>query len=417
MVARPFARAGLETQLRVLPRRRPPIGSRALVSSHTARVDSDVARRGNQVDTQFKLVGRGKVSGDPALVARLDARCSSDGQVFRVSVADRHGRRPIAAHHERVRALFDEFGREIDNGLVVDDFVESPVLVAPHESEPRDVEHRPVAVDELLFGSPSFVENDIWKGDPTHGVVEQPIVVVGDRQTSVVQLFVSVEVDLSFPAAGEGNLRCDKEALPVILGERDLESADGPAVMVTCRAPPTSPSNEPPLLSTRPPSSSAFPERLLTNPFGAVRFRLDASADASSCCATNSYGCSTRRRLRTSRIRSNTARIRNFYGTVPHMTTGADRYFERRAAEPGFVDAYDAARRKIDQIDRLVRALDDRRETLGMSKAELARRADLAPEVVRRLFSADSPNPTIGTLTALADSLGLELVPQKQHAS
>ncbi len=109
--------------------------------------------------------------------------------------------------------------------------------------------------------------------------------------------------------------------------------------------------------------------------------------------------------------------MRNFYATVLPMATGADRYFERRAAEPGFADAYDAARRKIDQIDRLVRALDDRRETLGMSKAELARRADLTPEVVRRLFSADSPNPTIGTLAALADSLGLELVPQKQHAS
>ena len=99
------------------------------------------------------------------------------------------------------------------------------------------------------------------------------------------------------------------------------------------------------------------------------------------------------------------------------MATGADKYFARRSTEPGYVEAYDAARRKIDQIDRLVRALDSRREALGMTKAELARRADLTPEVVRRLFSADSPNPTIGTLTALADSLGLELVPREQHAS
>lgn len=160
-----------------------------------------------------------------------------------------------------------------------------------------------------------------------------------------------------------------------------------------------------------------IPERLRTNPCDAVRSQLDASADASLCCATNSYAFSTHLRHRTSSINPNTARMRNFYATVLPMATGADRYFERRAAEPGFADAYDAARRKIDQIDRLVRALDDRRETLGMSKAELARRADLTPEVVRRLFSADSPNPTIGTLTALADSLGLELVPQKQHAS
>ena len=40
----------------------------------------------------------------------------------------------------------------------------------------------------------------------------------------------------------------------------------------------------------------------------------------------------------------------------------------------------------------------------------------MAPEAVRRLFSVDSPNPTIGTLTALADALGLELVPQRRKA-
>ena len=94
--------------------------------------------------------------------------------------------------------------------------------------------------------------------------------------------------------------------------------------------------------------------------------------------------------------------------------TGAERYFAQRAEEPGFAEAYDEARRRIDQVDRLVLALDERREALGMTKAELARRAYIAPEAVRRLFSADSPNPTIGTLTALADSLGLELVPRER---
>jgi DNA-binding phage protein len=96
------------------------------------------------------------------------------------------------------------------------------------------------------------------------------------------------------------------------------------------------------------------------------------------------------------------------------VRTGADRYFSRRAAEAGYAEAYAEARRRIDAIDRLVQALDDRRTELGLSKAELARRAELAPEVVRRLFSVDSPNPTIGTLTALADALGLELVPQRR---
>ena len=70
-----------------------------------------------------------------------------------------------------------------------------------------------------------------------------------------------------------------------------------------------------------------------------------------------------------------------------------------------------------DYLKIILDRADEMGGTLGMTKAELARRADLTPEVVRRLFSADSPNPTIGTLTALADSLGLELVPQEQHAS
>lgn len=91
--------------------------------------------------------------------------------------------------------------------------------------------------------------------------------------------------------------------------------------------------------------------------------------------------------------------------------TGAERYFAKLAEQP----AFDEARRRIDQIDRLVLDLDERREALGMTKAELARRAGIAPEAVRRLFSADSPNPTIGTLTALADSLGLELVARERN--
>lgn len=96
--------------------------------------------------------------------------------------------------------------------------------------------------------------------------------------------------------------------------------------------------------------------------------------------------------------------------------TGADRYFARRSSEPGDCEAYDEARRRIDGSDRLVHALDERREELGLSKTEFARRAELAPEAVRRLFSVDSPNPTIGTLTALADALGSDLVPRRRKA-
>lgn len=50
------------------------------------------------------------------------------------------------------------------------------------------------------------------------------------------------------------------------------------------------------------------------------------------------------------------------------------------------------------------------REALGLSKAELARRAGLPPEAVRRLFTMRSPNPTATTLVALARAMDLDLV-------
>ena len=53
------------------------------------------------------------------------------------------------------------------------------------------------------------------------------------------------------------------------------------------------------------------------------------------------------------------------------------------------------------------------------AKAELARRAGMPPEAVRRLFSVEGPNPTAATLVALADALDLELVarPAERAAS
>ncbi len=91
--------------------------------------------------------------------------------------------------------------------------------------------------------------------------------------------------------------------------------------------------------------------------------------------------------------------------------TGAERYIADQLRDPEFRKAYDEARRRIDQVDNIVRALDGRREELGLTKAELARRANLAPEAVRRLFSVDAPNPTATTLAALAEALDLDLVP------
>lgn len=89
--------------------------------------------------------------------------------------------------------------------------------------------------------------------------------------------------------------------------------------------------------------------------------------------------------------------------------TGAERYLQDRKADAEYERAYAAARQRIDQIDGIIRALDQRRCSLQLSKAELARRAGLRPEVIRRLFSAENPNPTLSTLVALAGALELEM--------
>ncbi len=90
--------------------------------------------------------------------------------------------------------------------------------------------------------------------------------------------------------------------------------------------------------------------------------------------------------------------------------TGAERYFETQRADPRYERAYREAAATVGAIDELVRSIDARREALGLSKAELARRAGLPSEAVRRLFTMRSPNPTATTLVALARALELDLV-------
>jgi ribosome-binding protein aMBF1 (putative translation factor) len=90
--------------------------------------------------------------------------------------------------------------------------------------------------------------------------------------------------------------------------------------------------------------------------------------------------------------------------------TGAQRYFEERAERsPEYRDALEDARSRVATIDRVVRALDEQRRALGLSKAELARRAGMRPEVVRRLLGAGPTNPTLATVVSLASVLSLDI--------
>ncbi len=62
-----------------------------------------------------------------------------------------------------------------------------------------------------------------------------------------------------------------------------------------------------------------------------------------------------------------------------------------------------------DLLARLLGQLDDARRARGESKAEVARGAGLSEPAVRRLLSGANPNPTVKTLDAIAEHLGLAL--------
>jgi transcriptional regulator with XRE-family HTH domain len=89
--------------------------------------------------------------------------------------------------------------------------------------------------------------------------------------------------------------------------------------------------------------------------------------------------------------------------------TAAEEHLARRHADPEYEAAYETASRRIAMFDEVVRSLDIRLKELGLTKAELSRRADLPAAAVRRLFSQQRKNPTLTTLVALADALGMQL--------
>jgi ribosome-binding protein aMBF1 (putative translation factor) len=77
--------------------------------------------------------------------------------------------------------------------------------------------------------------------------------------------------------------------------------------------------------------------------------------------------------------------------------------------EPAFAAHHRKATAKIDAVDKLVQSIDSARIANGMSKAELARRIGAKPEIVRRLLTARSSNPTMSTIIAIAKALGFHL--------
>lgn len=81
----------------------------------------------------------------------------------------------------------------------------------------------------------------------------------------------------------------------------------------------------------------------------------------------------------------------------------------RDLEDPAFLREYVVESMRIATIDEVVNSLDDAREAAGMSKAELARAIQAEPAAIRRLFSSERANPTLGTLAEVAAALGMRV--------
>ena len=79
-----------------------------------------------------------------------------------------------------------------------------------------------------------------------------------------------------------------------------------------------------------------------------------------------------------------------------------------RMDDPEFRAEYGRTRRKIDQVDSVIRQLDELREAAGLSKAELARHIGRDPSSIRRLFTAES-NPELLLVASIAEDLGAQV--------
>lgn len=97
--------------------------------------------------------------------------------------------------------------------------------------------------------------------------------------------------------------------------------------------------------------------------------------------------------------------------------TGFDKFLEEKLRDSAFRAEYEIARAEITATDGFIRALENARTRSGLSKAELARRMEVKPAIIRRLLTDVGGNPTIATVLKVATTLGchLELVPNDRR--
>lgn len=94
------------------------------------------------------------------------------------------------------------------------------------------------------------------------------------------------------------------------------------------------------------------------------------------------------------------------------------RMLAARMKDPEFREEYKRARREIDQVDSVIRQLDELREKAGLTKADLARHIGRDPSSIRRLFTAKA-NPELLLVASIAEDLGAEVrvVPRRAKSA
>jgi DNA-binding XRE family transcriptional regulator len=98
-------------------------------------------------------------------------------------------------------------------------------------------------------------------------------------------------------------------------------------------------------------------------------------------------------------------------------------YYDRRRrdwlADEDTRTEYERARHEIEQIDAVIRSLDELRENAGISKAELARRVGRNPASIRRLFTAEQARPELPLIISIANALdaSIEVKPRSRRST
>ena len=93
-----------------------------------------------------------------------------------------------------------------------------------------------------------------------------------------------------------------------------------------------------------------------------------------------------------------------------------EQFLTEARLDPEFEPLFQAELAAIRMVDQLVAELDSGRESLGLSKQDLAQRLQMNPAQVRRMLSKGGQNPTLKTFLQVAQALGFELALVKSSA-